>query len=41
MIKLFTRRIALASTGIVAVGLVGAATLSWSANASRSQPIAA
>lgn len=37
MTKLFSRRLALASTGVVAAGLVGAATLSWSANASRSQ----
>jgi len=41
MTKLLTRRIALASTSVVvAAGLVGAATLSWSANASRSQPVA-
>ena len=40
MTKLLTRRIALASTGVVAAGLLGAATLSWSANASRSQPVA-
>ncbi|MCX7361570.1 MAG: efflux RND transporter periplasmic adaptor subunit [Alphaproteobacteria bacterium] len=40
MTKLLTRRIALASTGVVAIGVLGAATLSWSANASRSQPVA-
>ena len=40
MTKLFTRRIVLASSGVVAAGLVGAGTLSWSANASRSQPAA-
>lgn len=39
MTKLLSRRIALASTGVIAVGLLGAATLSWSANASRSQPV--
>lgn len=39
MTKLLSRRIALASTGVVAAGLLGAATLSWSANASRSQPV--
>ena len=38
MTKLFTRRIVLASSGVVAAGLIGAGTLSWSANASRSQP---